>query len=81
MTDLGYLENKHLFNAVDEKSEYSATHHVAEMVGYLGLPPPHSVKRSETTRNVFDEHGQCHLSSFSSSSSLVVTWIACLYRC
>lgn len=51
------LENKHLFNAADEEGRSSATHHVAEMVAYLGLPPPEYVQRSEITRKVFDEAG------------------------
>lgn len=51
------FENKPLFNALDEDREYSPSHHVAEMVAYLGLPPLHFLQRSEETRNVFDEKG------------------------
>ncbi|KND89237.1 Serine/threonine-protein kinase SRPK [Tolypocladium ophioglossoides CBS 100239] len=49
------FENRHLFNALDENSQSSATHHVAEMVGYLGLPPRKYLQRSEITKNVFDQ--------------------------
>lgn len=52
------FENKHLFNALDEDQESSATHHVAEMVGYIGLPPPEYIQRSDVTGNVFDAEGQ-----------------------
>lgn len=53
------LENRHLFDAVDpENGEMSATHYVAEMVAYLGLPPREYIHRSETTAKVFDKHGE-----------------------
>lgn len=53
------LENRHLFDAVDhENGEMSATHYVAEMVAYLGLPPREYIHRSETTSKVFDKHGE-----------------------
>ncbi|QDS74126.1 hypothetical protein FKW77_009914 [Venturia effusa] len=52
------FENRHLFNAVDETGQPSATHHVAEMVAYLGLPPLKYIGRSETTQRVFDSEGQ-----------------------
>ncbi|RMZ87471.1 hypothetical protein DV736_g5300, partial [Chaetothyriales sp. CBS 134916] len=51
------FENRHLFHALDENKEMSATHHVAEMVGYLGTPPFEYIERSEVTKNVFDEQG------------------------
>ncbi|KAJ5249185.1 protein kinase domain protein [Penicillium chermesinum] len=52
------FENKHLFDALDEDKEYSPSHHVAEMVAYLGAPPLHFLQRSEETLNVFDENGK-----------------------
>ncbi|OGM47862.1 protein kinase domain protein [Aspergillus bombycis] len=52
------FENKHLFNALDEDQQYSPSHHVAEMVAYLGLPPLHFLQRSSETRNVFDQNGK-----------------------
>jgi serine/threonine-protein kinase SRPK3 len=55
-----FFENKHMFNALDEDQQYSPSHHVAEMVAYLGLPPLEFVQRSEATRNVFDEHGKSY---------------------
>jgi serine/threonine protein kinase len=51
------FENEHLFNAVDEDGQPSATHHIAEMVAYLGLPPVEYIQRSEITKKVFDEQG------------------------
>jgi len=47
-----------MFRATDKNGEYSASHHVAEMVAYLGFPPVHYLQRSEETRNVFDDQGQ-----------------------
>jgi len=53
------LENRHLFDAIHpENGEMSATHYVAEMVAYLGLPPREYIHRSETTAKVFDKHGE-----------------------
>ncbi|RMZ81404.1 hypothetical protein DV738_g2284, partial [Chaetothyriales sp. CBS 135597] len=52
------FENRHLFHALDENDEVSATYHVAEMVGYLGIPPLEYLQRSEVTKNVFDEQGR-----------------------
>jgi hypothetical protein len=51
------FENRHLFNAVDEDGQPSATHHVAEMVAYLGLPPSEYIHRSGITDRVFDNEG------------------------
>jgi len=51
------FENKHMFHALDKNQTSSATHHVAEMVAYLGLPPLEYIPRSDVTKNVFDEHG------------------------
>ena len=42
---------------MDENLQSSATHHVAEMVAYLGLPPLEYIQRSEIIKNVFDEQG------------------------
>lgn len=53
------FEGQHLFHALDEAQDVSATHHVAEMVGYLGTPSLTYLRRSEVTNNVFDEKGQC----------------------
>ncbi|KAL2427535.1 hypothetical protein ABEF91_001217 [Exophiala dermatitidis] len=52
------FENRHLLYALDENKEPSATHHVAEMVGYLGLPAFGYIQRSEVTRKVLDEQGR-----------------------
>lgn len=42
---------------MDENSQSSATHHIAEMIAYLGLPPLDYLQRSEITKRVFDEEG------------------------
>ncbi|KAF2876974.1 non-specific serine/threonine protein kinase [Massariosphaeria phaeospora] len=47
------LENRHLFNVIDEDRQSSATHHIAEIVAYLGLPPLKYIQRSEITKKVF----------------------------
>ncbi|PYH39103.1 kinase domain protein [Aspergillus neoniger CBS 115656] len=52
------FENKHLFDALDEDGDYSPSHHVAEMVGFLGLPPLSFIDRSRETRNVFTDDGK-----------------------
>ncbi|CAF9926286.1 MAG: hypothetical protein HETSPECPRED_006294 [Heterodermia speciosa] len=51
------FQGQHLFHALDEAQEVSATHHVAGMVGYLETPPLAYLRRSEVTNNVFDEKG------------------------
>ena len=43
---------------MDEQMQPSATHHVAEMISYLGLPPLEYIQKSEITKKVFDEQGQ-----------------------
>ncbi|RAK91960.1 kinase domain protein [Aspergillus costaricaensis CBS 115574] len=52
------FEEKHLFNTLDEDGDYSLSHHVAEMVGFLGLPPLAFIERSRETRNVFTDDGK-----------------------
>ncbi|KAJ6109130.1 kinase domain protein [Penicillium sp. IBT 16267x] len=52
------FEGRHLFNALDEDGQYSASHHVAEMVAYMGLPSVEFLKRSPETQNVFDKSGR-----------------------
>ncbi|GAA93034.1 hypothetical protein AKAW_11146 [Aspergillus luchuensis IFO 4308] len=52
------FEGRHLFSALDEDQEYSPSHHVAEMVAFLGLPPLSFIQRSEETRHVFSEKGE-----------------------
>ncbi|KAF2732395.1 kinase-like protein [Polyplosphaeria fusca] len=52
------FENRHLFNAMDENLQPSATHHVAEMTAYLGLPSLEYIQKSEITKKVFDEQGR-----------------------
>jgi hypothetical protein len=42
---------------MDENLQSSATHHIAEMVAFLELPPLEYIQRSEITKKVFDEEG------------------------
>ncbi|KAF2453084.1 kinase-like domain-containing protein [Lineolata rhizophorae] len=49
------FENQHLFNAQDEEKKSSATHHIAEMIAYLGMPPLEYTRRSDDMRHVFDD--------------------------
>jgi serine/threonine-protein kinase SRPK3 len=50
--------NGHLFKARNKDGKFSASHHVAEMVGLLGMPPAEFLERSDHTRKFFDEQGQ-----------------------
>ncbi|RMY84617.1 hypothetical protein D0864_07513 [Hortaea werneckii] len=53
------FQGRHLFHALDEDEEVSATHHIAEMMAYIGTPPPLGyLQRSQVTSRVFDEKGQ-----------------------
>lgn len=60
------FEGQHILHALDENKELSATHYVAEMVGYLGLPPRKYVRRSKVTKKVFD-----HQSRYSRTAALI----------
>jgi len=48
------FENKHMFHALDKNQTSSATHHVAEMVAYLGLPPLEYIPRMSLMNTVSD---------------------------
>ncbi|GAB1726045.1 hypothetical protein NU195Hw_g1151t1, partial [Hortaea werneckii] len=50
------FQGRHLFHALDEDEEVSATPHIAEMVAYIGTPPRFDyLQRSQVTSRVFDE--------------------------
>ncbi|KAH7390748.1 non-specific serine/threonine protein kinase [Phaeosphaeria sp. MPI-PUGE-AT-0046c] len=51
------LENQHLFDARDDEGKSSGTHHVSEMIAYLGMPPLQYTQSNDITRKVFDEQG------------------------
>ncbi|PYI36391.1 hypothetical protein BP00DRAFT_483565 [Aspergillus indologenus CBS 114.80] len=51
------FKDRDLFNALNEDEDYSPSHHVAEMVGCLGLPPVSFVRRCLETRNDFTDEG------------------------
>merc|ERR1712070_158211 len=56
------FQGRHLFHALDENEEVSATHHIAEMMAYIGTPPPlEYLRRSQVTSRVFDEEGSIYL--------------------
>jgi hypothetical protein len=52
-----YFVGQHLFHGRDSEGEYRGTNMIAEMVGSLVLPPEEFVRRSDVTKNVFDDEG------------------------
>ncbi|RMZ70994.1 CMGC SRPK kinase [Pyrenophora seminiperda CCB06] len=52
------FENQYLFDARDNEGKSSATHHVSEMVAYLGMPPLQYTQSNDITKKVFDKQGQ-----------------------
>ncbi|MCJ1473818.1 hypothetical protein MMC13_002469 [Lambiella insularis] len=53
------FEKEHMFNGIDPADkEYSERFHLAEMIAYLGPPPPEFVKRSRFYSEYFDEDGK-----------------------
>ncbi|KAL9093974.1 MAG: hypothetical protein Q9165_003644 [Trypethelium subeluteriae] len=42
----------------DEEKKSSATHHISEMIAYLGMPPLEYTRRSDDMRHVFDDDGR-----------------------
>ncbi|CAI6337692.1 unnamed protein product [Periconia digitata] len=51
------FEDEHLFDARDNKGNPSETHHVSEMVAYLGMPPLEYTQSNHMTKKVFDKQG------------------------
>ncbi|KAF1836434.1 non-specific serine/threonine protein kinase [Decorospora gaudefroyi] len=51
------FESRHLFDARDNEGKSSATHHIAEMVAYLGMPPLQYTQSNKITKKLFDEQG------------------------
>jgi len=51
------FEDEHLFDARDTEGNPSGTHHVSEMVAYLGMPPLEYTQSNDITKKVFDEQG------------------------
>ncbi|RMY20723.1 hypothetical protein D0865_16671, partial [Hortaea werneckii] len=50
------FQGRHLFHALDEDQDVSATHHIAEMMAYIGTPPPlEYLRRSQVTSHLLDE--------------------------
>jgi len=51
------FEDEHLFHARDTEGNHSETHHLSEMVAYLGTPPLEYTQSNDITKKVFDEQG------------------------
>ncbi|KAI4628192.1 hypothetical protein J4E80_002330 [Alternaria sp. BMP 0032] len=51
------FEDEHLFDARDTEGNPSGTHHVSEMVAYLGMPPLEYTQSNDITKKVFDKQG------------------------
>ena len=72
-------EDKHLFNTIDpQENKYAAAVHLAEMVSYLGKPPPEFLKRSKISSWYFDDQGMCVESLFRILYYKIC--IACMYK-
>jgi serine/threonine-protein kinase SRPK3 len=54
------FEQGRLFYAQDENKQNSESHHIAEMIAYLGPPPREMLEKSEYANNFFDDSGNSH---------------------
>ncbi|KAJ5677298.1 kinase-like domain-containing protein [Penicillium maclennaniae] len=52
------FEQGHLFYARDANKQSSESHHLAEMIAYLGPPPREMIEKSEHAKNFFDNSGK-----------------------
>ncbi|KAB8262384.1 kinase-like domain-containing protein [Aspergillus pseudonomiae] len=52
------FEQGHLFYAQDENKRESDSHHLAEMIAYLGPPPRDMLEKSEYANKYFDNSGK-----------------------
>lgn len=71
------IEKKHLFHALNEAQKSFASHHVVEMIEYFEIPLLEYLRRSEITKNVFDEQGQSafeHRSTCPKSDKFLSHW-------
>lgn len=57
------FEQGHLFYAQDENKRESDSHHLAEMIAYLGPPPRDMLEKSEYANKYFDSSGKAQPSS------------------
>lgn len=53
-----FVEGEFLFDATESDGEYSATLHLAEMVGFIGLPHPETFSNSSVYREHFNPNGE-----------------------
>lgn len=52
------FEGKHLFHHIlDEDGDYDPLKHMAQITGFIGLPPKEFIQRSETTAQCFNTEG------------------------
>ena len=51
------LQGRPLFTATDENHAYDFSAHLAEMISFLGAPPPDLLKRGQRTARYFDGEG------------------------
>lgn len=54
------FEQGNLFFARNEDQNQSDSHHLAEMIAYLGLPPREMLEKSEYANKFFDISGKAH---------------------
>jgi hypothetical protein len=54
------FEPGHLFYARDGNKQNSESHHIAEMIAYLGPPPREMLEKSEYAKKLFDNSGKSH---------------------
>lgn len=52
------FEQGHLFYAQDANEQDSDSHHLAEMIAYLGPPPREMLEKSEYANKYFDSSGK-----------------------
>lgn len=54
------FEQGHLFYAQDKNGQDSDSHHLAEMIAYLGQPPREMLEKCEHANKYFDSSGKAH---------------------
>ncbi|KAH3970344.1 hypothetical protein HBH98_002200 [Parastagonospora nodorum] len=55
--DIWSVATLHLFDACDNEGKSLGTHHVSEIVAYLGMPPLQYTQSNDITKKVFNEQG------------------------
>jgi len=76
------FEGKYLFHHLLNKDDiYDPFKHMAQIIGFIGLPPKEFVRRSETAAQCFDTEGTLGCSARAKSSTLLTcvasgNWVA-----